>query len=107
MAAGQEPEPDQGAAEKRQSGLCGRGRNRPAKAPGLLRQSVSIGEASFLVVSFDPFELVAALVRQAALVQIAGTSKYSLLLRRADFRSEAPHTRLQVQLRLERPDVPV
>jgi hypothetical protein len=46
-----------------------------AKAPGLLRQSVSIGEASFLVVSFDPFELVAALVRQAALVQIAGTSK--------------------------------
>ena len=41
-----------------------------------------------------------------ALVQIAGTSKYSLVLRRADFRSEAPRARLQVQLRLERSDVP-
>jgi NAD(P)-dependent dehydrogenase (short-subunit alcohol dehydrogenase family) len=41
-----------------------------------------------------------------ALVQIAGTSKH-FLLRRSDFRPEAPRSRLQVQRSLERPDVPV
>jgi hypothetical protein len=39
-----------------------------------------------------------------ALVQIVGTSKHSLL-RRADFRPEAPRSRLQVPLGLGRPDV--
>jgi len=38
---------------------------------------------------------------QVALMQIAGTSKRSLL-RRADFRPEAPRPRLQAQLGLER-----
>jgi hypothetical protein len=41
-----------------------------------------------------------------ALVQIAGTSKHSLV-RSADFRPEAPRSRRQVQLGLERPEVPV
>ena len=42
--------------------------------------------------------------RNTALVQIVGTSKHSLL-RHADFRPEAPRSRLQVQLGLGRPDV--
>src|ERR1700730_11873813 len=41
-----------------------------------------------------------------ALVQIPSTRKHSLL-RCADFRPKAPRSRLQVQLGLERPDVPV
>jgi hypothetical protein len=45
-------------------------------------------------------------VAAGALVQIAGTSKYCLLCR-ADFRPQAPRSRLQVQLGRERPDVPV
>src|SRR5260221_14399284 len=43
---------------------------------------------------------------QTALVQISRTSKRSLL-RRADFKPQAPRSRLQAQLGLERPDVPV
>src|SRR5258708_3867200 len=39
-----------------------------------------------------------------ALVQIVGTRKHSLL-RHADFRPEAPRSRLQVPLGLGRPDV--
>src|SRR5216683_3562464 len=47
-----------------------------------------------------------ALVIYWALVQIAGTSRQSLL-RCAMFRPEAPRSRLQVQLGLERRDVAV
>ena len=41
-----------------------------------------------------------------ALVQITGSSKRSLL-RRPDFKPQAPRSRLQAQRGLERPDVPV
>src|SRR6201994_555433 len=44
--------------------------------------------------------------RREALVQIASTSRQSLL-RRAEFRPEAPRSRPQAQLDLERRDVPV
>ena len=43
---------------------------------------------------------------ERALVQMAVTSKRSLL-RRADFKPQAPRSRLQAQLGLERPDAPV
>jgi hypothetical protein len=49
-------------------------------------------------------EVIVLCVR--ALVQIPSTRKHSLL-RCADFRPKAPRSRLQVQLGLERPDVPV
>jgi hypothetical protein len=58
-AAGQEPEPHQGAAEKRQ--LVRTKPKQASEGSGFATPSGSIGEASFLVVSFDPFELVARL----------------------------------------------
>ena len=53
-----------------------------------------------------PTSLVALRQLKTALVQIAGTGK-RFLLRRADFKPQAPRSKLPAQLRLERPDGPV
>jgi hypothetical protein len=63
-----------------------------------------IAAADVCVTSNIP--LASRCLKKGALVQIAGTSKGSLL-RRADFKLQAPRSRLQGQLGLQRPVVPV